>query len=102
MAQLVKQPKRTELTLMMEILKNAVMPVKKTNLLYKTRINFQQLEKYLELLMSKDLLKFISDPFNGYQITKKGVQFMELLDDDKVSTPLTFVVKSKIEKKVKH
>ncbi len=102
MAQLVKQPKRTELTLMMEILKNAVMPVKKTNLLYKTRINFQQLEKYLELLMSKDLLEFISDPFNGYQITKKGVQLMELLDDAKVSTPITFVVKSKIEKKVKH
>ena len=102
MAQLVKQPKRTELTLMMEILKNTMMPVKKTNLLYKTRINFQQLEKYLELLMSKDLLEFISDPFNGYQITKKGVQLMELLDDAKVSTPITFVVKSKIEKKVKH
>jgi len=86
---------------MMQILQNTVMPVKKTNLLYKTRINFQQLEKYLELLMSKNLLEFISDPFNGYQITQKGVQLMELLDDVNVTTPLTFVVKSKIEKKVK-
>jgi len=86
---------------MMQILQNTVMPVKKTNLLYKTRINFQQLEKYLYLLISKGLLGFISDPFNGYQITQKGVQLMELLDDVNVTTPLTFVVKSKIEKKVK-
>jgi len=99
LAQLVKNPKRSELTLMMEILQNTVIPVKKTNLLYKTRINFQQLEKYLDLLMSKGLLEFISDPFNGYQITQKGVQLMELLDDAKVNTPLTLVVKPKIEKK---
>jgi predicted transcriptional regulator len=85
----------------MEILQNTIIPVKKTNLLYKTRINFQQLEKYLDLLMSKGLLELISDPFNGYQITQKGMQFMELIDDTKVNTPLTLVVKPKIEK-VKH
>ena len=99
MTQLVKQSKRTELALMTEILKNTMVPVKKTNLLYKTRINFQQLEKYLELLMSKGLLEFISKPFNGYQITQKGIQFMELLGDGKISTQLTFAVKPKFEKK---
>jgi len=102
LAQLIKNSKRTELTLMMEILLNTVKPIKKTNLLYKTRINFQQLEKYLDLLMSKGLLGFISDPFNGYQITQKGAQFMELLNDVKANTPLTFVLKPEIEKKIKH
>ncbi len=87
---------------MMEILLNTVKPIKKTNLLYKTRINFQQLEKYLDLLMSKGLLEFISYPFNGYQITQKGTQFMELLYGVKENTPLTFVEKPKIEKKIKH
>lgn len=101
MSLLVKNSKRTELTLMMEILQNTVLPVKKTNLLYNTRINFRQLEKYLDLLMTKGLLEFVSNPFKGYKITQKGAQFMELLGNETLSTSLTFLVNSKIEKKVK-
>ena len=80
MTEFVKQTKRSELRLILEILQNTVEPVKKTNLLYMARINFYQLDNYLNLLLSKGLVKNIRNPFDGYQITQKGMQFIGLLE----------------------
>ena len=80
MTQLIKQAKRSELTLILEILQNTLKPVKKTNLLYMARINFHQLDNYLNLMLAKGLVKNIVKPFTGYQITEKGIQFIGLLE----------------------
>lgn len=75
-----KLSKRDKFTLIIEILNNCMQPVKKTHLLYKAEINFKQLDRYLNLLMSLGLLKSIAEPFNGYEITPKGKQFLELFN----------------------
>jgi len=75
----IKQTKRGELELIVEILRNAVEPIKKTNLLYHTRINFHQLDRYLSWLHSKGLVKNIDEPFAGFQITPKGIRFIKLI-----------------------
>jgi len=77
--QVIKQTKRGELELIVEILRNAVEPIKKTNLLYHTRINFHQLDRYLSWLHSKGLVKNIDEPFAGFQITPKGIRFIKLI-----------------------
>lgn len=92
MAQLIKESKRSEIDLIVEILQNTVEPVKKTNLLYMTRINFHQLVRYLTWLMSKGLVKNIEEPFAGFQITQKGVRFIKILDETKLPNALQTVV----------
>lgn len=72
--------KRDKFTLMIEILNNTHTPVKKTHLLYKAGINFHQLDRYLDLLKSKGMITVVEEPFNGYQITEKGIQFLELFN----------------------
>ena len=83
MTQVIKQSKRSEIELITEILKNAIDPVKKTNLLYMTRINFHQLDRYLNWLSSKGLVTNIMEPFAGFQISPKGIRFIKLLGDAK-------------------
>ena len=77
--QVIKQTKRSELELIIEILQNTVEPIKKTRLLYRTRINFHQLDRYLNWLLSKGLVKYIDGPFAGFQIAPKGTRFIKLI-----------------------
>jgi predicted transcriptional regulator len=67
-----KQEKRDKLDLMLELLIASSEPVKKTHLLYRTKINHAQLSRYLELLLSLGMLEEISKPIDGYLITEKG------------------------------
>lgn len=80
-----KLNKRDKFTLMTEILNNCVKPVKKTHLLYKAEINFKQLDRYLNLLLSLGLLEPIIEPFNGYEITSKGRQFLDLFNSNNLT-----------------
>jgi predicted transcriptional regulator len=79
-----KQFKRDKVTLMIEVLKNIREPTKKTHLLYKAGVNFHQLDRYLGLLLSIGLVRTVTEPFNGYQITEKGIQFLDLFDSGKL------------------
>jgi len=92
-----KHGKRDKFTLMMEILNNATEPIKKTHLLYKTGINFHQLDRYLNLLTSLELINTIAEPFNGYLITQKGRQFLGLFESNK-TVPEGSVIESLIPK----
>src|SRR6185503_1740932 len=73
-----KQEKRDKLDLMLELLIASIEPVKKTHLLYRTKINHAHLSRYLRLVLDLGMLEEISDPFEGYVITKKGRITLEL------------------------
>ena len=70
--------KRDKLKILLEILEIGKTPVKKTHILYKANINFHQLTKYLDLLLSLQMLEEIGEPYKGYRTTEKGRQMMEL------------------------
>ncbi|MEM3084838.1 MAG: winged helix-turn-helix domain-containing protein [Nitrososphaerales archaeon] len=70
--------KRDKLRILLEILEIGKTPVKKTHILYKANINFHQLTKYLDLLLSLQMLEEINDPFKGYRTTEKGRQMLDL------------------------
>lgn len=75
-----KRKKRDKLDIIVDLLEAVKEPAKKTHLLYTTKINYYQLIRYLDLLSRPGLLEEISDPFEGYIITRKGRILLMLLD----------------------
>jgi len=52
----------------------------KTHIMYKANLSHRQLTKYLEFVMSNELLQEIHDPEDGtryYDVTEKGIQFLK-------------------------
>lgn len=76
-----QQQRRSQLTIMVELLKLSKEPIKKTHLLYATRLNFVQLERYLQTLEKLEFITKISEPFKGYLTTTKGDMFTITLDE---------------------
>jgi len=76
--------KRDKLKILLEILEIAKSPVKKTHILYKANINFHQLTRYLELLLSLEMLEETDQPYKGYRTTEKGRQMLNLFYSDAV------------------
>jgi predicted transcriptional regulator len=67
-----KSEKRDKLDLVLELLDATNEPIKKTHLIYRLRINYYQLTRYLDLLLKLDMVEEVSQPFDGYSITEKG------------------------------
>ena len=67
-----KPEKRDKLDLLLELLEATSEPTKKTHLIYRLRINYYQLTRYLDLLLKLDMVQEVSHPFEGYAITDKG------------------------------
>jgi predicted transcriptional regulator len=67
-----KAEKRDKLDLLLELLEATSEPTKKTHLIYKLRINYYQLSRYLDLLLRLEMVKEVSEPFEGYVIAEKG------------------------------
>lgn len=67
-----KSEKRDKLDLLLELLDATSEPIKKTHLIYRLRINYYQLTRYLDLLLKLDMVGEVSTPFEGYAITEKG------------------------------
>ena len=67
-----KSEKRDKLDLVLELLEATSEPIKKTHLIYRLRINYYQLTRYLDLLLKLDMVEEVSSPFDGYAITEKG------------------------------
>jgi len=57
-----------------EILKTAKTGAKKTNIMYKARLSFPQLEKYLNALKKADLM---SEGSGIWKTTEKGLHVIE-------------------------
>jgi predicted transcriptional regulator len=67
-----KPEKRDKLDLVLELLDATSEPTKKTHLIYRLRINYYQLTRYLDLLLKLEMVEEVSKPFEGYAITEKG------------------------------
>jgi len=73
-----KQEKRDQLDLLLELLKETKEPVKKTHILYRTRINYYQLSRYLSLLLKLNMVEEVTNPLEGFRITDKGRTMLSL------------------------
>jgi Predicted transcriptional regulator len=67
-----KPEKRDKLDLLLELLDATNEPTKKTHLIYRLRINYYQLTRYLDLLLKLGMVEEVSHPFDGFAITDKG------------------------------
>jgi predicted transcriptional regulator len=67
-----KPEKRDKLDLLLELLEATNEPTKKTHLIYRLRINYYQLTRYLDLLLKLEMVEEVSKPFEGFAITEKG------------------------------
>lgn len=81
-----KPEKRDKLDLLLELLDATSEPTKKTHLIYKLRINYYQLTRYLDLLLKLEMVEEVSAPFEGYAITEKGRLMQKLFSN--VRAPL--------------
>lgn len=54
----------------------------KTAIVYKIGFNFGRVEKYIDLLLSKNLVEqVVSEPYLVYRITDRGLQALRVLAD---------------------
>ena len=77
----LKEHRRARLDIMADILKTCRDGARKTNVMYHCNLSFQQLKKYLALLVQKDLLRSVfarkDSSVNLFKITDKGTKFLE-------------------------
>jgi len=72
---------RSQIDIMASILDEAVKGAKKTRIMYRCNLSHRQLQRYLELLLSMELLKSISkvesDETNFFKTSAKGSAFLD-------------------------
>ena len=66
--------RRNRIDTLCDILTISTNGIKKTHILYRANLSYRQLEKFLEVLISKELLM---KEFDSYKTTSKGVAFIE-------------------------
>ncbi|MGI0091658.1 MAG: winged helix-turn-helix domain-containing protein [Nitrososphaerales archaeon] len=73
--------RRGQTSIIMEILNSALHEgVTKTAIIYKIGFNFGRVEKYIDLMLSTNLLEQVeSAPFAVYRTTKRGEQAFQML-----------------------
>lgn len=73
---MTEQPRRRRARhdIIMKILKTAKYGVKKTNIMFRARLSFSQLEKYLEALNEAG---FITEKSGVWKTTEKGLHVIE-------------------------
>ena len=70
--------KRDKLDLILELLIASSEPIKKTHLIYRTKINHAQLSRYLSLLLKFGMIVELSQPSDGYVVSDKGRLVLQL------------------------
>ena len=73
-----KQQKRSRFETIYTILKLCVKSTKKTHIMYRANLSHQQLEKYLNLLLERNLVAAGDD---GYTTTPRGMNFIEKFNE---------------------
>ena len=66
--------KRNRIDTLCDILTLSTNGIKKTHIMYRANLSHLQLEKFLEVLISKELLM---KEFNSYKTSSKGLAFLE-------------------------
>jgi predicted transcriptional regulator len=75
--------RRSELDIIIDILKLSKEGAKKTNILYKTNLSYTQIQSYLPFLIEKDVLEECIEKIKGkdyklYKITPKGLNLLDI------------------------
>jgi predicted transcriptional regulator len=74
------ESKRTQLEMILEMLRICMEPTKKTHLIFMAKLNHYQLLGYVELLQKFGMIEEISAPIKGFVITEKGRKLLRLFD----------------------
>jgi predicted transcriptional regulator len=72
-----RERRRDRHEIIMEILKNAKDSIKKTHLMFRSRLSFAQLDRYLNAL---EKAGFITKRSGTWKTTKKGLEVIEFCD----------------------
>ncbi len=75
--------KRDKIDILLRIVEVAMEPAKKTHILYRANLNFYQLNRYINDLVSLGLIREVDVPFKGYVATEKGRQFLAMMKVNK-------------------
>ncbi len=78
--------RRNQLKIITDILDFAEKPQRPTHIMNQMNLNHSQLKKYLLWLTDTGLLDRIEKPFPSFQISKKGSEFVKMLQDSPDST----------------
>jgi len=74
--------KRDSVRIVRDILDSAVSGRTKTEIVYRARINFKLFDKYVPLLVKRNLLKVISrDSYQVYITTEKGLALLKKINE---------------------
>jgi predicted transcriptional regulator len=82
MVQNQKSTKRDKLAILIDMLEVCRAPAKKTHILYRANINFYQLTRYLDLLVTTAMIEQVESQSKVYRITEKGLQFIRMFEPD--------------------
>lgn len=74
--------RRGELDIIVDLLLNSMQTVRSTHILYKTNLGYNQMKKYLVVLIRLGLIEQTEMPFRGFRITQKGRAFIDLLSPE--------------------
>ena len=74
---MISNTKRDSLTIVVDILKafNGPVALRKMSIVYRSNLNFERVEKYLNLLLSAQLIE-ATEGRDKYRITRKGQDFI--------------------------
>jgi predicted transcriptional regulator len=73
--------RRNQLKIIIDILDFVDVPQRPTHIMNQMNLNHSQLKKYLLWLTDTGLLDRIEKPFPSFQISKKGSEFVKMLQD---------------------
>lgn len=81
--------RRSEVTILFDILRIALTGVKVTHLMYKANLSYSTLRKYLSVAMERELINKVNNGDGSvlYHTTKKGKVILKELEDVKQFLP---------------
>lgn len=72
--------KRTSLMVALDILNETREPLRKTQIVYRSNLNFNILKRWISLLINKGLFEVCNDPPRTWRTTEKGLKFIDAME----------------------
>jgi len=80
--ELTTDVRRNQLEIFIDILNFAELARRPTHIMHRTNLNYSQLKKHISWLLEKEFLKELVEPCHVFQTSKKGKNFLEMLNVD--------------------
>ena len=82
--------RRDTLEILSDLLANMQEPRRLTQLLHRSNLSYNQLRKYLTMVIEMDLAKYEQKPHASYLVTDEGKMFIEMVKKRTVIKPLVY------------